>query len=214
MIDYVWDDNSKTINNVLKSNNLFKMLKKILFKIKYPKLALLTLSIFIGYLIYTDENNFYFHSLLEKTGYWGIFVSGVFLVYGFTAGPAAAALLIASPMKNFWLTALVALGGSLIGNFIVFKTLKISIETELEDLAKNNFYLWIKKKISHHTPAFVYKYILPALAGFISATPLPDEIVAALVSKSKNISLAVFTFFSFFFSVFGIFIILLLGRCF
>jgi hypothetical protein len=191
-----------------------KMLKKILLKIKYPKLALLTLSIFIGYLIYTDENNFYFHNLLGKTGYWGIFISGIFLVYGFTTGPAVAALLIASPMKNFWLTALIALGGSLVGNFIVFKTLKISIETELDDLAKNSLYLWIKKRISHHIPSFVYGYIFPALAGFISATPLPDEIVAALVSKSKNISLPTFTFFSFFFSIFGIFIILLLGRCF
>lgn len=188
------------------------MLKQVLVRIKYPKLILLALSIFVGYLIYTDDNNFYFHAFLEKTGYWGIFLSGIFLVYGFTAGPAIAALLIASNMNNIFLAGIVAIAGSIIGNFLVFKTLKISVENELDDLSNNKIYLWIKDKIGKYTPDFVYCYILPALAGFISATPLPDEFVAALVSKSKNISYPVFSAFSFFFSVFGIFIILLLGR--
>jgi len=142
-----------------------------------------------------------------------MFISGIFLVYGFTAGPAVAALLIASPMHNFWLAGFTTLAGSIIGNVIVFKTLKISIDTELDDLSQNSFYLWIKKRIKKYIPGFTYSYVLPALAGFISATPLPDEFVAALVSKSKNISLPVFSFFSFVFSIFGIFILLLIGRC-
>ena len=188
------------------------MLKKIILKIKYPKIILLVLSIFIGYLIYKDENNFYFHAFLQKFNLFGVFVCGFFMVYGFTAGPAVASLLIASKMFPFWPTAIIALFGATCGSFVVFKTLKISIENELEDLAKNSFYLWLKEKISGHIPDFVYRYILPAIAGFVSATPLPDEIVAILISKSKNISLPVFTFFAFIFNVFGIFIVLFIGK--
>ncbi len=187
------------------------MLKKLLIKIRYPKLILLAISIFIGYLIYTDYSS-YILILLEKTDYFGTFLFGMFFVYGFTAGPAAAALLISAKIQNFWLAGLAATAGSILGNLIVFKALKISLENEMEHLAHNRFFKWINSRIKKHTPIFIRKYIFPALAGFISATPLPDEFVIALVSNSKDISFRVFSAFTFFFSFFGIFVLLWIGK--
>ncbi len=188
------------------------MLKKFLIKIKYPKLFLLLFSIVLGYIIYKDETNLHLHAFLEKSGYLGDFLAGMFLVYGFTAGPAAATLLVSAKMHNLLWAAAAATLGSIAGNFLVFKALKISVENELNDLGQSRFYLWLKSKIQNRVPSFVRSYILPALAGFISALPLPDEFVVALVSWSRNMSFAVFSFFALVFNIFGILILLLIGK--
>ena len=188
------------------------MFKNIIRKIKYPKLILLILSFVIGYLTYKDNNDFHFHMIIERLGYFGTFLAGLIFVYGFTAAPAIAILLILSETQNFWAAGIVATLGVLIGNFLVFKILKISIENELDDLAKNRYFRWFINKMEGHVPHFVQAYILPALAGFIAATPLPDEFAVALVSKSKDISLTIFSIFAFTFSTFGVFIILLIGK--
>ena len=175
-------------------------------------MMLLALSFIIGYLIFKDENGFNFHLILEKMGYLGTFLSGVIFVYGFTTAPAIAMLLFQSSFQNFWLAGIIATAGVLMGNFIVFKVLKISMENELEDLAKNKYFQWFTKKMEGHVPHFIQAYILPAFAGFIAATPLPDEFAVALVSKSKDMSLSVFSAFAFTFSTFGIFIIIFIGK--
>lgn len=188
------------------------MLKKILLKIKYPKLILLAISIFVAYLIYKDENNFHFHAYINSFGYFGTFLVGVIFVYGFTAAPAVAMLLIIGQTQNFWLAGMVATLGTWIGQIIVFKALKISVENELDALMQNSFFRWFFDKISRHIPNFVQVYILPALAGFIAATPLPDEFAVALVAKSRNISFTLFSAVAFTFTAFGIFIILFIGK--
>ena len=86
------------------------------------------------------------------------------------------------------------------------------MENELDDLAKNKYFHWLISKMEGHVPLFIQAYIIPAFAGFIAATPLPDEFVVALVSKSRNMSITVFSTVAFTFTTFGIFIILLIGK--
>jgi hypothetical protein len=192
------------------NNQLF--LKRLFSKVKYPKILLLAISIFIGYLIYKDENNFHFHIILQQLGYLGTFLAGVFFVYGFTTGPAVASLLIIANMQNFWLAGITATAGVIVGNFLVFRALKISIATELDELSRNKLLQWTIKKVKKYIPSFARIYILPAFAGFIAATPLPDELAVALLSWSKNMSLLTFSTVAFTFNAFGIFIIIWIGR--
>ncbi|MFO7807125.1 MAG: hypothetical protein R6V40_01730 [Candidatus Moraniibacteriota bacterium] len=189
-----------------------KALKRLIPKIKYPKLLLLVISIFVGYLIYKDENNFHFHATIEYLGYFGTFLSGLFFVYGFTTGPAVASLLVISDIQNFWLAGAAATAGVIVGNFIVFRALKISIANELDDLSRNKLMRWAIEKTKKLTPSFARVYVFPAMAGFIAATPLPDELAVALLSWSKDMSLVTFSTVAFTFNTFGIFIILLIGR--
>jgi len=184
----------------------------LLRKIKYPKLILLILSIFIGYLIYMDGNNFYFHQIIYKLGYFGTFIAGFFFVYGFTTSSSIAILLVISPMQNFWLTGCTAFIGAFIGNILVFRAMRISVAGELNELSQNKLLKTLIEFLERHTPLFVRSHILPALAGFIAATPLPDELAVALVSWSKDISINTFVFFAFTFNVFGIFLILWIGK--
>ena len=194
------------------SINPFLLLKKIAFRIKYPKLLLLSTSIFLGYLIFKDENNFHFHAALDRLGLLGTFLAGMFFSHGFTAGPAVAALLLISEKQNFLVSGIVATIGSLFGNYFIFKTLKISFEKEVYDISSHPLYKWLIGKLDRFTPMFVRSYVLPVFAGIITATPLPDEFSAALVHASKNMSYPVFATVSFVFNAFGIFIIMLIGR--
>ena len=189
-----------------------EIIKTLARKIKYPKLILLMLSIFIGYLIYKDGNGFQFHRTLIQMGYFGTFLAGFFFTYGFTTAISVASLLVLSPLQNFWLAGSIAMLGAVISNFFIFRFMRISVAGELDYLSKNKLLKIILKKLEKYTPLFIRKYILPAFAGFISATPLPDELAVALVSWSKDISIGTFTAVAFSMNVFGIFLIIWLGR--
>jgi hypothetical protein len=186
--------------------------KTLLKKIRYPKLILLALSVFIGYLIYKDGNNFHFHQILIRLDYLGTFFAGFFFVYGFTTSISIASLLILSPLQNFWLATSIAMLGAIIGNLFVFRFMRISVSSELDDLSKNKLLKIVLEKVEKHIPFFARKYILPALAGFIAATPMPDELAVALLAWSEDISIPIFSTVAFFFNIFGIFFIIWLGR--
>jgi len=188
------------------------MIKKIITKIRYPKLYLLLISIFLGILIYRDENNFHFHAILDQLGYLGTFLAGMFFVYGFTVGPAVAVLFLAAQKQNFLLAGIAGSAGAFVGSFVVFQALKISYEEEVQRLTQNPLFKIFLSFFEKYFPNFARKYFLPILAGIFSATPLPDEFVAALVYASRGISLPIFSFVAFFFNTFGIFILLAIGR--
>jgi hypothetical protein len=115
-------------------------------------------------------------------------------------------------MQNFWLAGLTATAGVIVGNFVVFRALKISIANELDELSQNKLMRWAIKKTKKYTPRVARIYVFPAMAGFIASTPLPDELAVALLSWSKDMSLTAFSAVAFTFNTFGIFIILWIGR--
>jgi len=185
---------------------------KILTRLRYPKLILLSLSIFSGFLIYFDQNNFHFHDLITNSGFIGVFLAGFFLAHGFTMGPAVAVLLILAKTEPLISSALLATIGAILGNAFFYNLLRISYHDELSELSKLSFFKNAHAKLKTGTPLFVRKYILPVFAGFVSATPLPDEFSMILIKESKEMSVKMFTFFTGLFSIFGITIILLIGK--
>lgn len=192
--------------------NPITVIRKIIRKLRYPKLLLLLASIYVGYLIYQDNNNFLFHETLEKLGYVGTFLAGALFSHGFTMGPAVAALLINSQEQNFVIAGAVATAGTLLGNYLVHKALRVTYNEEVDEIFNHWLFRWIVRQIDRITPNFVRRYILPVFAGIVSATPLPDEFTAALVHASRGISFTIFSFVVFVFNAFGIFIILCIGR--
>jgi len=188
------------------------MIKKIVTKIRYPKLYLLLISIFMGILIYNDDNNFHFHAILDKLGYLGTFLAGMFFVYGFTVGPAIAVLFLAAQNQNLFWAGIAGSAGALMGSFVVFQALKISYEEEVQRLTQNTLFKKFYHFFEKYFPDFARKYFLPILAGIFSATPLPDEFTAALVYASRGISFPLFSSVAFIFNTFGIFILLAIGR--
>ena len=178
------------------------------FKLKYPKLMLLILTFIFSYIIFRGRNFLPFNNLLLSLGYFGSLLAGILFAYGFTAAPATAILLILAKEQNIFLTGVIAGAGALIGDFFIFKFIRYSFKDELRKLSKERIFLRVKGK----TPSLIKKYILPVLAGFIIASPLPDEIGVSLLALSRNISIKIFAVVSYLLNTAGIFIILIIGR--
>ena len=187
-------------------------MNKLLARLRYPKLFLLTISFASGFLIYFDQNNFHFHELINNSGYLGIFLAGAFLAHGFTMGPAIAILLIISENEPLLITSLIATAGAIVGNGVAYNLLRISYHQELAELSRLPFFIKLQGWAIKNTPQFVRTYILPVFAGIISATPLPDEFSVVLVKASREISVTAFTVTTALVGIFGVTIILLIGK--
>ena len=182
-------------------------MKKILPKIKYPKLLFLIFTFVVAYFIFLGRDFSPFHNLLLSLGYFGTFITGIFFAYGFTGAPATAILLILSNEQNILFAGLIAGFGALVGDLIIFKFVRNSSADEIKKISREKAIIYLNKKI----PISLKKYFVPVLAGFIIASPLPDEIGVFLLATSQSISTRFFSVLSYLLNTAGIFIILLIG---
>ena len=182
-------------------------MKKILSKIKYPKLLFLIFTFVVAYFMFTGRDFSPFHNFLLSLGYFGTFLAGVFFTYGFTAAPATAILLILSNEQNIFFAGFIAGFGALVGDLIIFKFIRYSFADEIDKLSKEKAINRLNNKI----PNLLKKYFVPVLAGLIIASPLPDEIGVSLLATSRSISTKFFSILSYVLNTAGIFIILLIG---
>ena len=178
------------------------------FKIKYLKFLLLLLTFIFAYILFKGRNFLQIKNLVSSFGYIGTFLSGSFFTYGFTSAPATALLLIISKEQNIILAGLIAGFGALIGDLIIFTFIRFSFKDEIKDISRSRLYKIIDKK-THH---LFKRYFNPILAGFIIASPLPDEIGVALFAASMHISRRLFSVISYLVNTLGIFIILMIGK--
>ena len=176
--------------------------------IKYPKFLLLFITFLIAYLLFYERNYQPFHDFIASLGYIGTFLAGAMFAYGFTAAPATAIFLILAKEQNILLAGFIGGFGALIGDLIIFNFIRYSFADEVEKLSNEK----VVKYINHNTPKSFKHYLLPVVAGFIIASPLPDEIGVTLLSASRNISLKIFSIVSYALNTAGIFVILFIGN--
>ncbi|MDD5163502.1 MAG: hypothetical protein PHD95_04820 [Candidatus ainarchaeum sp.] len=176
-------------------------------KIRYPKFLLLILTFIIAYILFSGRNLLFLQQALLALNYLGSFFAGIFFVYGFTAAPATAILLIIAKQQNIVVSCLVAGIGSVIGDLIIFKIIRHSFQDEIDELSREEISLQIEKSI----PGFLKKYLAVIFAGLIIASPLPDEIGVSLLAMATKISQKKFIVLSYVLNTIGIFVILLIG---
>ncbi|MEK6892248.1 MAG: hypothetical protein AABX25_03625 [Nanoarchaeota archaeon] len=174
---------------------------------KYPKFLLLFITIIIAYIMFYGKTYPPLQNFLSSAGYLGTFISGIFFVYGFTAAPATVILLVLAKEQNIWVAGLIGGLGALIGDLIIFKFLRVSFADEVSRLMHEKLISKVNKKV----PNIFKKYLIPVFAGFIIASPLPDEIGVALLAINQNISMKIFTIISYVLNTIGIYVILLIG---
>ena len=182
------------------------MNKKI--SIKYPKLLLLFITFLIAYLLFYERTYPPFNDFIISMGYAGTFTAGVLFAYGFTAAPATAILLILAKEQNVFLAGFIGGFGALIADLIIFNFIRYSLDDEIKKLSKEKIVLYI----NHKTPNLFKKYLVPVVAGFIIASPLPDEIGVSLLAASRTISIKIFSIISYVLNTAGIFVILSIGN--
>src|SRR3989338_10168596 len=177
-------------------------------KLKYPKLLFLIFTFVIAYLIFAGRDFQPFHKLLFSWGYFGTLLAGIFFSFGFTAAPATAILLIFAKEQNIFLAGFIAGFGALIGDLLIFNFIKHSFKDEIKKISKEKIYVYLNNK----TPRLFKKYFIPVLAGFIIASPLPDEVGVSLLAIPTKISTKIFSIVSYILNTIGIFVILFIGN--
>ncbi|KKU47675.1 hypothetical protein A3H10_03175 [Candidatus Uhrbacteria bacterium RIFCSPLOWO2_12_FULL_46_10] len=179
-------------------------------RIKYPKLLLLFLTFVVAYILFREWEAVPYHEFLLAYWYLGAFLGGLFFVYGFTAAPATVLLLFLGRDNNLFFIGIIAGLGALVGDLVIFKFIQHSFADEIEHIWQWKIWLWFTA-LTNRAPEGLRKYVLLVFAGFIIASPLPDEIGVSLLAASRGISIESFAVLSFALNTIGIFLILMLG---
>ncbi|MDI6798646.1 MAG: hypothetical protein QMD12_01450 [Candidatus Aenigmarchaeota archaeon] len=175
-----------------KIESVIKQLKK--FHWKYRNLIFLTISIILAYFLLKSKHVVELILGLKNFGYISAFIVGIFFAYGLTAAPATAILYILGKDLNPFLIASLGACGAVLSDYLIFRFVRDKLIEEITRLSEEvskpfshfklseqiRFTLW--EKISRTR---VWNKIIPIIAGFIIASPLPDELGAALFGASK-----------------------------
>lgn len=175
---------------------------------KYPKFLLLFITFLIAYLLFNGRTNPEFHAFIASLGLFGTFLTGILFTYGFTAAPATVIFLILAKEQNILLAGLIGGLGALLGDLFIFNFIRYSFKDEVRKLYREKVVMYI----NHKTPNLLKRYLLPVVAGFIIASPLPDEIGVTMLAASKSISAKVFSVISYVLNTAGIFALLAIGN--
>ena len=183
---------------------------KILFRFKYPKLFLFVICIILSYFLFTDKVLDQFLWQLGTWSYFGVFLAGILFSFGFTSPFSAGLLLILKP-ENIFLGAIIGGFGSLCGDMIIFKFVKISFEKEFNKLRRERPFLFVKSTAKRIIKPKIWHYLMFALAGLFFASPyIPDEAAVTLLAGLSSMSLKKIALISFICNTIGIFVLLAL----
>lgn len=173
----------------------------------YPKFLLLFITLILAYLIFAGRTYPPLTEFILTSGYLGAFIAGALFAYGFTAAPATALLLLISKQQNLVAAGLIAGIGALVADLLIFSFIRVSFADEIRHLSNEK----VIKTFNGHIPLRIKKYLLPVFAGFIIASPLPDEVGVTLLAAYKKMSFELFTILSYALNTSGILVILYVG---
>ncbi len=168
---------------------------KRLFRFKYPKIALLILTIILAYFIFKNTQLASFITHLGTFRYFSIFLAGIFIAFGFTA-PFAVGFFISYTPQNIWLAAIIGGLGAMVGDLIIFNFIRVSFKDEFDELKHTRIYKQINFFFSRALGK-IWIYLMYVFAGIIIVSPLPDEAgvtMLAGLTKIKQSVLAIVAF--------------------
>jgi uncharacterized membrane protein YdjX (TVP38/TMEM64 family) len=206
-----------------KLNNQISNHVKRLKKWKYKNLFLFFLSLVLAYFMLKNEESLSFLKSLNHLGYFSAFLAGMLFTSSLTVAPATALIYTLGSAFNPLALAFIGAFGSLLSDYLIFRFVKHRLIDEIKLLQEeiNNFlkpvtkgfipkdlklrlYIWQKTTQSR------FKWLIPAIAGFIIASPLPDEFGVALLGAAKYETKR-FAILSYFLNFMGIFLVAAIG---
>ncbi len=170
-----------------------KTIRKIeRYQWKYRNLLLLASSLVLAYYMMKNPQMISFIEGLGNFGYPAAFLLGMLFTYAFTTVPATVAIFSLGEVLNPILTALIGAVGSVIGNYIIFKLVRDRLLKEINMLSKevntltkpvSALFFWDEMRIRIWrtiSKSKVWNMLVPVFAGFILASPIPDEVGVAI----------------------------------
>ncbi len=183
-----------------------------MLKIKYSRLSLLLLTVVIAAVLFYEGRHYVpLHDLLMSLGYIGTFFAGVFYAFGFTSAPATAILLVLAKEQNLVLSVLVGGLGALLSDILIFLFIRYSFMGEIKRLKREKIVRYVAREERILLGRY-YKYVFPALTGFLIASPLPTEIGVSMMASMKRVSWRKFLVIAYVLHTLGVFLILVIGN--
>lgn len=134
---------------------------------------LIILSIVLAFYLYFSGLIQNFIASLGQFQIIGVLIAGALFGYAFTAAPATASLISFTNTINPLIVAFVGATGTMIGDLVIFHFFKRGLPKEVKTIFKKSKIEKIKRS--------KWKWVIPGIAGFIIASPLPDEVGIALL---------------------------------
>lgn len=184
----------------------------LLKKIQYPKLLALLICMALAYVLFRANLFKESAAILNSHGYISIFLAGFLFAYGFTAPFAVGFFISLAPQVNVFIAAALAGAGALSADLIIFQFIRTSFQNEFDRLKLTRVFQKIRALFENHFSNKLKKYLLWSIAGFLIASPLPDEFGVSLVSGFTNLDKKIFIAISYLLNTLGILVILLLAR--
>lgn len=187
----------------------------LLQKIKYPRILLFIVVLILTYFLFTGNEFILIKELLLSLGYFGAFIAGIMFVYGFTSPIATGILIVLASSLNIWIAGFIAGFGAVLGDLIIFRFIRSSFKEELDLLKQERIFIRVRDLIPEKfRKSKLKEYLILIFAGFLIASPLPDEFGVSLLAMSETVSEWKFMILSYILNTFGIFVILGIGSLF
>ncbi len=185
------------------------------FHLRHQNTVLLLASFaFTYYLVRTGIVNTAVE-FLGNFGYASTFILGFLFSFGFTTTPASATLFFLAKHVNPFLMALIAASGAAISNLMIYLFVKYQLLEEIRYILGEELKLEFSKFEITMTQALMkkkwMKFFVPALAGILTAMPVPTEFIASILWNIVRYRPQIVLIYSFIFSFIGILVLGLLG---
>ncbi len=177
------------------------------FKYKYTKLIILVATITLAYKIFRDPEIASYLATLQALSYLGVFIGGILFVMLFSAPFGIGFFLTLNP-ANIWLAAIIGGLGAMVGDMLIFKFIKASFEDEIKQISDSKHFQELSRAVATHLGEKIKIYLTYAIAGFVIASPLPDEAGVFMLAGLKKINIYLLMLIAFILNAIGIAILL------
>lgn len=167
-------------------------------ELKYENIIILVGMFIVAYMFVTPSIAQQIKSFIINIGelrYLGALIAGTFFSWGLTTAPAAAALWILGKTANPFAIAAIGSVGATAMDLIIFRFVKRKFGSDVARLERR------QKKLSKWIHRFG-----PLIAGFMIASPLPDEIAAGFLGaiRFEEKKFIIFIYFAHFIGILAI----------
>lgn len=174
---------------------------------RYPKLTILILVTILAYFLFKNPQIAAFFSQADETSHYLFsFIAGILFAFGFTTPLAVALFIIINP-ENILLTTAIGSLGSVIGDLLIFNLIRFSFMDEFHRLEREKSVRELEALSNKEFSRHVRNYLLYIFAGFVIASPLPDEIGVIMLAGLTKIRQSIFSIISFILHFVGIWIL-------
>jgi hypothetical protein len=180
-------------------------------RVRYPKMLLLAITAFLAYGLFQMQSvQEYFHGLNEF-GYASAFGGGMLFAVGFGAPFGVAILGTIADDVNILIAAAVGGLGALLSDYIIFRFIKVTFNDEIMRFRSSKAYRLFDGYLIKRMPPKIAFYLAIGIAGFMIASPLPDEIGVAMFAGLTTVRERTFAVIAFTLNTIGILAVLGIG---